>query len=259
MKPLATHTDITRRRWVKQFVLGSAAAMIGPHWSSTILAQVTSTGPGPGVIRIKPSAFSALASPVGSVQLQFSQIIAPLTLNRVSADRYVVLDSVCTHAGCTVGRFKIENGESSMICPCHSSRYDIEGRVFRNAQGVSTEPAPDDLGRYASHFDAATGIIAITLPGLRLHIESISVHQQGKNDQLRLKLVFPVAFGALYEIRYQSDLSSPGQLISYANTPTGIANQTTIGPSASGNFTAYVDATGSKGFFSVGVRLKDIL
>lgn len=259
MNPLAMPTDTTRRRWVKQFILGSAAAMMGPHWSSTVLAQVTSTGPGPGVIRIKPSAFPALASPGGSVQLQFSLITAPLTLNRVSVDRYVTLDSVCTHAGCTVGRFKVENGESSMICPCHGSRYDIEGRVFRNAKGDSTEPAKDDLARYATQFDAATGIIAITLPGLRLHIESISVHQQGENGQLRLKLVFPVAFGALYEIRYQPDLSSPARLISYATTPTGLADKTTVGPSASGNFTAYVDATGSRGFFTVGVRLNNIL
>jgi Rieske Fe-S protein len=259
MNPPPSSPDITRRSWTKQFILGSAAAMSGPHWSAAVLADVASTGPGPGIIRIKPSAFPALANPGGSIQLQFSQLYAPLTLNRVSTDRFVTLDSVCSHAGCTVGRYIVTSGQSSMTCGCHGSRYDIEGRVFRNAQGVSTEPAPDDLGRYGTAYDATSGIIAITLPGLRLHIDSITVHQKDQNGKIRLKLVFPVAFGALYEIRYQPDLSSPSTPIPHSTTPSGTADKTTIGPGASGNFTAYIDATGSMGYFTVGVKLTPVL
>lgn len=248
--------DTTRRRWVKQFILGSAAAMIGPRWSSAVLAQVSATGPGPGVIRVKSSVFPALANPGGSIQLDFIQGNAPLTLNRVTTDRFVTLDSICTHAGCTVGRFIVANNR--MRCPCHGSRYDIEGRVFRNANGESTEPAPDDLARFATSYDADTDIISIMIPGLALHIESVSVQSQGDNGQIRLKLDFPVSYGAVYEIRYQADLSSPGQIIPYATTPTGVANQTTVGPENFGDFTAYVDAVGSSGFFSIGVRLSPV-
>lgn len=246
-------TDTTRRSWVKQFVLGSVATLAAPNWICSVLAEVTSTGPGPGVIRLKASAFSALANPGGSVQLTFIDYIAPLTLNRVTADRFVALDSVCTHAGCTVARFIVANNR--MRCPCHGSRYDIEGRVFRDANGVSTEPATDDLTRFTTSYDVASGIISITLPDVALHIKAISVHQQGENGQIRLKLVFPVSLGAVYEIRYQPDLSSPSQLVSYATTPTGVANKTTVGPEVIGDFTAYVDATGPVGFFSVGVKL----
>jgi len=249
-------TDTTRRRWVKQFLLGSVATLAAPKWISSVLAEVTSTGPGPGVIRLKASAFPALANPGGSVQLTFINSIAPLTLNRVTADRFVALDSVCTHAGCTVGRFIVTNGR--MRCPCHGSRYSIEGRVFRDANGVSTEPAPNDLTRFATSYDAASGIVAITIPGLALHIKAISVQQQEEHGQIRLKLVFPVSFGAVYEIRYQPDLSSPPQLASYATTPTGVANQTQVGPEVEGDFTAYVDATGPVGFFSVGVKLTPV-
>jgi hypothetical protein len=158
-----------------------------------------------------------------------------------------------------VGRFIVANGESSMICPCHGSRYDIEGRVFRDANGVSTQPAPDDLGRYATSFDAAKGIIAITVPALRLHIDSISVHRQGANRQLRLKLVFPVAFGSTYEIYHHSDFNAPPQAINYSTTPAGLTDKSKVGPGASGNFTAYVDASGSRGFFSVGAVLANVL
>lgn len=241
-------TDTTRRSWVKQFVLGSAAAMIGPRWTSTVLADVTSTGPGPGVIRLKASAFPALANPNGSIQIKFITYIEPLTLNRVTADRFVALDSICTHAGCTVDRFVRANNH--MRCPCHGSLYDIEGNVIRG-------PAEEPLGRFATSYDAASDIISITLPDVALHIKAISVHQQGENGQIRLKLVFPVSLGAVYEIRYQPDLSSPSQLVSYATTPTGIANKTTVGPDIFGDFTAYVDTTGPTGFFTVGVRLTE--
>jgi len=246
-------TDSTRRRWVKQFVLGSAAALVGPRWTSSVLAELTSTGPGPGIIRLKASLFPALADLGGSIQLRFISYIEPFTLNRVTADRFVALDSICTHQGCTVGRFIVANNR--MRCPCHGSRYDIEGRVFRDANGNSTEPAPEDLNRFVTSYDAATDIIAITIPDLALHIESIGIHHKNENGQVRLKLVFPVTFGATYQISHQADLSSSPQIISFSPTPIGPANQNTISPTLSGNFTAYVDASGARGFFSVGLKL----
>lgn len=275
-----THT--TRRSWVKQFVLGSVATLSTPKWIGSVLAEITPTGPGAGVIRLKAADIIVqelsrgpngqplrdqngkaiflpvmpLANPGGSVQLNFIQNTAPLTLNRVTTDRFVALDSICTHAGCTVARFIVANNR--MRCPCHGSRYDIEGRVFRDASGISTEPAPDDLGRYQTSYDVPTGIVSITIPDLALHISAISAQQQGENGQIRLKLVFPVTYGAIYEIRYQPDLSSPSQLISYSTTPTGMANKTTVGPDLFGDFIAYVDATGSVGFFTVGLQLTDV-
>ena len=243
----------TRRLWVKQFMFGTAAALTGPAWTSRVVADVTPTGPGPGVLRIKVADYPALAAPGGSIQLQFIDYLKPLTLNRVTNGRFVTLDSICTHSQCTVGRFIV--AQNRMRCPCHGSRYDIEGRVFRDASGNSTEPAKDDLNRFATHFDPASGIIAITIPDLKLHIESIKVQQQGENGQLRLKLTFPVSYGAIYEISYQPDLDTLPQVISYSKTATGIANQSNIGPEEEGSFTAYVDTTGPRGFFSVGVKL----
>ena len=272
-------TDTTRRGWVKQFVLGSVATLSAPKWIGSVLAEVTPTAPGPGVIRLNVSdilvqelargpngqplrdqngnaifsSVAPLANPGGSVQLNFIQNTAPFTLNRVTADRFVALDSICTHAGCIVARFIVANNH--MHCPCHGSRYDIEGRVFRDANGNSTEPAPNDLGRYPTSFDIATGIISIAIPNLALHIQTIIAHQQGPGENVRVKLIFPVSYGAIYEIRHQANLTAPFNLVSFSKTPTGVANQTAVGPENEGNFTAYVDATGPRGFFTVGVRL----
>ena len=35
------------------------------------------------------------------MQVNFIDYLKPFTLNRVSADRFVTLDSVCTHSDCT--------------------------------------------------------------------------------------------------------------------------------------------------------------
>ncbi len=252
MNTIPQPDEITRRQWVKQFLLGTASVLCGTTGSSRILAEVLSTGPGPGVLRLKASDYPALANPNGSIQLKFVTYIPPLTLNRVTADRFVTLDSICTHAGCTVGKFIVRNNR--MLCPCHGSRYDIEGRVFRDANGISTEPAPDDLNPYATIYDAPSGIISITLPDLALHINSISV-AQNTGSNLRLKLAIPISYGATYEIRYQPDLTTPSVPVNFSLTPSGPANQSTIGPESEGIINAYVDATGPRGLFSVGVKL----
>ncbi len=277
----------TRRRWVKQFMLGTVASVVGHRWMGTVLADVTQTGPGPAVIRLKAAdvsievsvtAFnpltgadettvyqtSPLAAPGGSVQYAFSSA-PPFTLNRVDANRFVTLDSICKHNGCTVPRYKkhIVGGspsapvtQSFIECPCHGSRYDIEGRVIRG-------PALADLTRFETVYDSATDIVSITIPDLQLHIHSTAVQQQGPGAACRFKLVFPVTMFSRYEIRYQENLDGQTTVVPFATTPAGPANQTSVFTNfmnfpQGGNFTAYVDSVGPRGFFVVGLVLGDV-
>jgi len=268
----------TRRWWVKQFMLGTAATLSGPRWMGTVLAEVTPTDPGPGVIRLKVADLTAmienelgvlvpvavLAAPGGSVQYSFNTGFHPFTLNRVEVDHFVTLDSVCTHNGCVVGRYKarvVGTDESVnppvpilvnlMKCPCHGSQYDIEGRVIGG-------PAQRDLARFETSYDTVTDTVCITIPNLALHISSISMHQQGPGETLRLNLVIPVTAYSRYEISHQSALSGPYSRIPFATTASGPANQTVLSRTTDGEVTMYVDATGASGFFVVGVLLGDV-
>ena len=45
----------------------------------------------------------------------------------------------CTHQGCTPTLRVSKDGKGEFICPCHTSRYDLAGRVFRAG------PAPANL------------------------------------------------------------------------------------------------------------------
>ena len=85
MEPLATENPdhimnpvppiYSRRGWVKQFILGSAAALTGPNWIGSVLADVDFTTTGAAVLRLKVSDFPALAAPGGSVQMIFNEIL----------------------------------------------------------------------------------------------------------------------------------------------------------------------------------------
>lgn len=57
------------------------------------------------------------------------------------------MSAVCTHLGCTVRR----EGEG-MVCPCHGSRYDAEGRVIGG-------PAPQALSYYKLELDKRGGLV----------------------------------------------------------------------------------------------------
>ena len=65
---------------------------------------------------------------------------------RAIKPEYFIVQGVCTHLGCApIGRFEPGQAElgadwpGGFYCPCHGSKFDLAGRVFR---GV---PAPANL------------------------------------------------------------------------------------------------------------------
>jgi len=245
--------DSSRRLWVKRFVLGTAASMALPRWSGTLLAQIEETFPGSATIRLKSADYPILEAPGGSVQIRFNQTVKPLTINRLSPQEFITLDSICTHQGCTVGPFV--NGNNCMTCPCHGSRYDIEGRVFRNGTGGSSEPAPNDLNRFETTYDEETDTISITIPGLALGISSIQVVPQEESGIMKVQIRFPVKARSTYQISHQSTLDGEFTIIPFATALDATDLVTSFTPIDSGFVTAYIDATGPTGFFVVGLVL----
>ena len=65
---------------------------------------------------------------------------------RAREDEFLVVIGICTHLGCSPNFVMKEEGDSidadwkgGFFCPCHGSRFDLAGRVFK---GV---PAPSNL------------------------------------------------------------------------------------------------------------------
>ncbi|HVM80943.1 MAG TPA: ubiquinol-cytochrome c reductase iron-sulfur subunit [Stellaceae bacterium] len=60
----------------------------------------------------------------------------------------LVLVGICTHLGCIPsfapqpGNTPVENWEGGFFCPCHGSKYDLSGRVFRGVPAPLNLPVP---------------------------------------------------------------------------------------------------------------------
>lgn len=247
--------DQGRRQWVRRFVLGTVASFSLPKWTGVLLAEVNLSLASAAVIKLKLADYPDLVGVGGSLQLRFSDFVEPLTLNRVSPQEFVTLDSVCTHQGCTVGPFILS--DNCMTCPCHGSRFDVEGKVFRDGLG-SSEPAPSDLNRFETTYDAAAETVAITIPGLALGVKSIEVFPQPLSGVVKVKLTFPVTGGSTYEVSHQAGLDGTFVAVPFSITPTGTQLLPSITPTADGEITAYIDATGARGFYVVGLRLSAV-
>jgi Rieske Fe-S protein len=72
-----------------------------------------------------------------------------LVVVALAGGAYAALDAICTHLGCTVGW---DAGRGLVICPCHDSRYALDGSV---QQG----PATRALGTY----DVTADALAVTV------------------------------------------------------------------------------------------------
>ena len=100
-----------------------------------------------GRIRLRLSDHPSLSQPGGSIRILPNGAKDPLYVLALPASEYSVLSPICTHRGCTV-----DVKGASLVCPCHGSTYDREGRVLRG-------PAERPLERYSARM--AEGILEI--------------------------------------------------------------------------------------------------
>lgn len=73
----------------------------------------------------------------------------PIYVVRLADEEYVAYSAECTHFGCEIELLGFEDGYE---CPCHGSRFDIEG-------AVTNGPAKQDL----VHFVVEVGEESLTL------------------------------------------------------------------------------------------------
>jgi len=153
----------TRRIKVKRraFVVGAGNAVLGCGLLSACGSQTgsaTATGPQEPTTAATPVATSAASNtaatstappvrktpvdrgmPLGKasvVPLGGGTVFAAqrVVVTQPQAGRYVGLSAVCTHQGCVVA--DVDGG--TINCPCHGSRYHLDGTVARG-------PAPRPL------------------------------------------------------------------------------------------------------------------
>jgi len=104
------------------------------------------------IVRRTPEMIATLSDPKVIAQLRDPNSEEPeqpeYAKNEIRALRpeFLVLVGVCTHLGCApIDRFQPQDAElgadwpGGFYCPCHGSRFDMAGRVFKDV------PAPTNL------------------------------------------------------------------------------------------------------------------
>jgi len=120
------------------------------------------------VVRRTPSMLASLkqvedevADPVSRKSNQPAYAANPY---RSLKEEYLVVVGICTHLGCSPDKRLAagavsglgDNWQGGFFCPCHGSKFDLAGRVYKNV------PAPTNLDVPPYHYkDANTIIIGI--------------------------------------------------------------------------------------------------
>ena len=104
-----------------------------------------------GRIRLALAEHPELTRPGGSLKILPQGATDALYVLRLDDGQFAVISPICTHQGCTV-----DIQGPRLVCPCHGSTYDREGRVLRG-------PAQRSLARFtATVSDGALVVEGVT-------------------------------------------------------------------------------------------------
>ena len=106
-----------------------------------------------GIVALVVPRYPDLSREGGAVTLRFPKESGQenLLVMHPTANTYAVLSATCTHVGCPMGF----DGQEA-VCPCHLSRFDLEGNVTQ-------EPATVPLKKYVATYNAGTQVLSVNI------------------------------------------------------------------------------------------------
>jgi len=245
---------IPRRNFLKLVTFGTATSIVaGKLWQRDVLAYCENLpGQQNAVFKVKISDFPALQSEFGSVRLGINPVSSPdpiddgrfypFIITRDGFGNFFVLDSECRHARCVVPAY--DNIEFLIRCSCHGSAYAVDGSVLEG-------PAQQPLHRYQASFDGMD-TLTIQIPCWGFATQATVLPGSGTP---RLRLDFDATKEVTYEVSFAQSPNGPWTTASFATSPTGLADQTSLTPATSGPVAVYLDRTTTSGFYAVGMKL----
>lgn len=147
-------TRIGRRDFVERAVstvVGTPVAMSLVALLAGCASLVTRTvTPVNGTLRLALAHYPELVEVGGSLKVVPEGMPEPIYVLSLGEGQYAALSPICTHLGCTV-----EIQDARLVCPCHGSTYDRQGRVMQG-------PAERALARYRTEV-TPDGVLVVDL------------------------------------------------------------------------------------------------
>jgi cytochrome b6-f complex iron-sulfur subunit len=141
------HTALDRR----EFVTACACLLAGGLASACASLAARPAPITDGRVRLALAEHPELTRPDGALKVLPQGATDPLYVLRLDDGQFAVISPICTHQGCTV-----DIQGPRLVCPCHGSTYDREGRVLRG-------PAPRSLARFPTV--VSDGVLVIDVAG----------------------------------------------------------------------------------------------
>jgi nitrite reductase/ring-hydroxylating ferredoxin subunit len=114
---------LDRRRFLGVCACAVAGTALASGCASLAIRQVDAIN---GRLVLPLLQYPELTEAGGSLAVAPRGQDSPVFVFAVGERRFVALSPICTHLGCTV-----EIQGERLVCPCHGSTYDREGRVLR--------------------------------------------------------------------------------------------------------------------------------
>lgn len=146
---------MSRRKFFTKTIQTAAVIAIPPILGS-VLESCKNTVIGPTGSQVMQTVQGSLANGVVTVTVDSSSPLSgngnaaivnfqggAVLVDHPSDNVYNAVSSICTHQSCQITGF--DTSSSQFICPCHGSRFDINGKV---KQG----PASASLTKYQTQF-----------------------------------------------------------------------------------------------------------
>ena len=137
----------------REFVTACACLIAGGLISACASLAARPVPVADGRVRLVLADHPELGRPDGALKILPQGATNPLYVLRLDGDRFAVLSPICTHQGCTV-----DIQGPRLVCPCHGSTYDREGRVLRG-------PAERSLARVGAALSDGVLVIDVAARG----------------------------------------------------------------------------------------------
>jgi len=259
MKSLREHRGWGDRRGFLRllFVTTASGLVLEREWSGLLICDVEAAIPsGDSWLQLRVSDFPSLAREGGSVRLGTSVmegtfprgLFWPVIVTRGAGDRFYVLESRCAHADCVVRAYNATTG--AITCPCHGSQYAIDGTVLNG-------PASFPLTDFPWQYDGVD-TLDIQLPPWVFFVRgSGRVVDLGSGKASRFEVAFATFTGLTYEIRQRAAVGDRWQRVSFALTPEGPADATSLA-GRDETVKVYLEKPAGAGFFAVTLRTFEV-
>ncbi len=246
--------EAPRRSFVRTLLLSTAwmsgvSGMKRLHLSAELIPSAEGNE---GLLSIQPSDYPALSQSGGSIRLGFNPIrsnhqpdgtLQPLLINRLEDGTLKAMSAECPHGSCAVRTYS--TGSQSHVCPCHASRFRLDGSRISG-------PAPFGLETYPCE-EQPDGSLHVLVPRLRFTL-STQVVDLGQSQ--RLRLTFAARRKVSYEVVRRRQINEPWERVAFAGSEQGALSQTELdgeGLLAS----VYVEAPDHQGLFAVRILPKE--